>query len=250
MLRTLKDIDKSEVYELPELQNQHAIQTLERLNMDFWQTFHDTNLRQGFRQLLEDKSENAYKKTILYESMMRYVGLRDSSVYKKKLKSCTDIDSFTQCLLAMFENFSTFYSPVYKDVPFLMFEYLDYVLNREYELRNTLTEQSDVEVAPVKIKKNRKVAVTFPDGTELVKTPSVVMTRVIEYLGFDVVASKNIKLVNEPLLVHKPGREVVKYYHQVNDDWYLCTAGDTIAKFRILRFLNESLNAGLDIKLL
>lgn len=253
MVTTLKDIEYRDDIVLPSLNNKHGLMSLQNLGIGFWEAFLDKKIRNEFKKYLESNAESKYSAVVQFETMIRYIELKRKSVFNKRLKSCEDVPTFTACLLEMFDTYNTFYTNIYSSTPYLIFEFLDFILDKDYNYRNSKgfesEEQGSLHVAKPKIRKGSKFSIILPDGSEILKTPSTALELFIEYAGIENVAEKNAKLLNMPFVTKRPLNDNLRYYRQVKNDWYMVTGGDTIAKYRLLVFLNESLNLGLKIKM-
>lgn len=248
MRKTIKDIEVLDTIEVPVLENKYQVESLNSLGMNFWDAFHNSSLRSEFKMYNESREDSKYYATIKFESMIRYIALKDSTVYKRKLKNCETVADFTAVLLEVFDRFNTYYSLSYKDVPYTMFSFLDFILEKEFVAAETIEEVAESKQSG--IRKMRKIAITFPDGNNVTKKPADAMEAFVNYVGVETVSERNYKLVSEPFLTKNPSSDHANYYRNIEQGWYMNTCGDTLAKYRLLGFLNESLNAGLKIKLL
>lgn len=254
MISILRDIEYRDDIILPTLNNEHGVERLQNLNMGLWEAFLDKHIRNEFKKFLEEGSESKYEAVVQYESMIRYIELKRKTVFNKRLKNCADVSSFTACLLEMFETYNTYYTTIYSKSPYLMFKFLDYILEKDFNqepINSTLDAESRESVIDTKarIRKGSKFSIILPDGKEIIKVPSSALEQFIDFAGIENVAAKNAKLLNKPFVTKKPFNDDLRYYRQLKNSWYMVTGGDTIAKFRLLVFLNQSLNLGLKLKM-
>ena len=254
MYSRITDIEYRDDIVLPKLNNVHGVERLQNLKMGLWGAFLDTLIRNEFKKFLVAKSDSVYLAMTQFDAMVRYIDLKKKTVFNSRLKSCEDVSAFADCLLEMFDTYNTYYSSIYAKSPYLMFEFLDFILDKEYDMASAgeacADSQGADESSSSKIRKGIKFSIIFPDGKEILKTPSIALAQFIDYAGVENVASKNAKLINLPFVSKKPMKEDLRYYKELKNGWYMVTGGDSMSKFRLMAFLNESLNLGLKLKMI